>query len=459
MKTEKPITVAVVKISNILGIQQAEIRPGRVTLIEGKNAAGKTSLLEALKCAFVGGSDATLLRKGEARGEVVVLLSDGTEVIRTVTAEGSKSKIKHPDFGALSKPAAYLDKLRDTLSLNPVEFLTAKKDKRVELLLAAIPLRLQHADVADILDICSSPHDLDRHALQVLDNIEKDLYDQRTGINRSVKDKRTAAEEMKKALPPEAGEGINWSDQLETEQRAFDAFRESLAIKESAVTADIASRAARNDELMRGHVRTLETERDAEIQRIREEYQHKIDSAKSAANTVAGDLLSERDEKLAVIRKDVDEQYPIFQKRIAEAKANAETYIRAQSAREHVEQLESGAASLEQDAQTLSKALKDLETIKCALLDKLPIKDVEIRNGDVFVDGIPFDRVNESRRVRLAVEIAMLRTGNLPIMCVDGVEALDSSSLQALEQIAEESGIQLVMARVTDGPLEVRTIA
>ncbi len=77
----------------------------------------------------------------------------------------------------------------------------------------------------------------------------------------------------------------------------------------------------------------------------------------------------------------------------------------------------------------------------------------------MFVDGVPFDRVNESKRVRLAFEVAGLRSGNLPFMVIDGAERLDSASLETVAEIAVEKRLQLVLSKVTDGPLEVSRIA
>ena len=63
--------VAHVRISNILGIEEIEFAPGGFTEVSGGNGAGKTSVLEAIRAALRGGNDATLLRNGADRGEIV----------------------------------------------------------------------------------------------------------------------------------------------------------------------------------------------------------------------------------------------------------------------------------------------------------------------------------------------------------------------------------------------------
>lgn len=457
--TERTVRVAAIHIKNVLGIAEAEIRPGKVTMIQGRNGVGKTSLLESIRAALGGGHDVTLLRKGETKGEVMVLLEDGTEITKTITPETSKTRVKHPEYGTLPAPGGYLAKLRDTLSLNPVDFLVAKKDRRLELLLSAIPLKLQKADLANVLDLCSTKPNLDRHALEVLAGIEKDLYDQRTGMNRSLKDKRTAAEEMRKALPPEAGDGTNWKSFLEAGERELRKLEQDTLEMKHAIESNITERWNQAEMLRREHVSSLEAERDAEIARIRADYSSKIESAKQAITQVANDLRQEKEERIAALTNSASEKRISLQNDIAQLRAKADAYTRAKAAREHIQLLEDGASQLESDANLLTGALDELSTIKGDLLDRLPIKGVEIQDGDIFVDGIQFDRVNESRRVRLAIEMALLRAGSLRLLCVDGIESLDSASQQALFDFAEEKGIQLIIAKVTDGPLNVENIA
>ncbi|MCQ4574556.1 MAG: ATP-binding protein, partial [Candidatus Brocadiales bacterium] len=69
--------VAAIKIHNILGIESLEIKPNSMTFIEGENGAGKTSVLEAIKAIIHGGHDATLLRNGADKGEIVLVLDNG----------------------------------------------------------------------------------------------------------------------------------------------------------------------------------------------------------------------------------------------------------------------------------------------------------------------------------------------------------------------------------------------
>src|SRR4051794_15212105 len=86
-----------VKISNILGIKDLEFDPSTgFNEIVGKNGEGKTSVIESIKEAIKGGHDATLLRNGEEKGEIVLVLDDEhTSIRRRVSATGSSTDLLH----------------------------------------------------------------------------------------------------------------------------------------------------------------------------------------------------------------------------------------------------------------------------------------------------------------------------------------------------------------------------
>lgn len=123
-----------ITIRNVMGVEERTIEPGRVTRIQGRNASGKTSTLEAIKSVIQGGHDATLLRVGQEEGEVVLVLEDGEDEIavrKRITAEKSDLTVTHPTMGKISAGKRWLDGLVDRLSFNPVDFLTADAKTRV----------------------------------------------------------------------------------------------------------------------------------------------------------------------------------------------------------------------------------------------------------------------------------------------------------------------------------------
>mgnify|MGYP001493802624 CR=1 FL=1 len=76
--------------------------------------------------------------------------------------------------------------------------------------------------------------------------------------------------------------------------------------------------------------------------------------------------------------------------------------------------------------------------------------DLEVRDGEIFRNDVPFDRLNTAQQVEVAVEVAKLRAADLGVICVDRIECLDSASLEAFRKSALESGLQLFVTRVAD---------
>jgi ABC-type cobalamin/Fe3+-siderophores transport system ATPase subunit/Asp-tRNA(Asn)/Glu-tRNA(Gln) amidotransferase C subunit len=445
-----------ITIKNILGIESLEIEPGAVTQIFGENGAGKTSVLDAIRCALSGGTDATLLKAGAEKGEVVIVLDDGTTINRRITAESSDVTVVHREFGKISKPAQYLKKLADALSLNPIQFLTAPKKDRVDQLLAAIPMQVTADQLGFVPQVALAGINLDKHALEVIGSIQKAIYDLRTGVNRSEKDKRATIREMSETLPADAPEG-NWSDVLKqtteelgqmsskVRQNVQAINKESAGFKDEAkahcdqqkdlILANLSQAIENLRSLSRIEISKCESERDSELE--------KIEGTKAKL--------------LALEESDYRPKEAELKEKIGQAKAMVEQHAKAETTRQHIAQWTKDADALEAESAKLTSSMSKLEVLKASLLEKLPVPGLEIKDGDLYVGGIAFDRVNESKRIRLAIEIAKLRSGQLGLVAVDGLERLDAKTFDAFKKEAAKSKLQFVISRVSDGPLAIST--
>ena len=96
------------------------------------------------------------------------------------------------------------------------------------------------------------------------------------------------------------------------------------------------------------------------------------------------------------------------------------------------------------------------DALKSELLSGLPVPGLEIRDGQIYVDGLPFDRVNEARRIRIAVDIAKLRAGRLGLLLVDGMERLDETSFREFVAAVRDSGLQAIVCRVDETDLVIK---
>lgn len=424
-----------IRISNILGIEELEIAPGAITVVEGHNGSGKTSTLEAIKSVVSGGHDATLLRAGAESGEVVLVLEDGTELRKRITAHDSKLTARAPHGGAVGKPKALVDSLTDALSVNPVSFLVAPPKKRAEYLLESAPLRVSRQDLARAVgdESLVGSHDIQsQHALEVIERVRRALYDERTGVNRAAKEKRATVAQLGETLPaqPTEGDAINAA---ELRGRLEDARR------------------GREQRLSR-----LRADRDRELVALREETHRRIEQIKAEAEAAAEAIRRGAEEQVALVEADDTPAIEALSSEIATAEARERQAAQAETTRRIIDGITAEVESLEGRAQTLTRALEGLETLKAQQLARLPM-GAEVRDGEIYRDGIPFDRWNRAEQVKFAINLAAVRAGELKLICVDGLECLDEQTFQLFRERAAKSGLQLIVTRVSDTPFAVQT--
>lgn len=446
--------VSKIAIKHIMGIEDLEIQPGALTVVSGANGVGKTSVLQAIRDTVSGGHDPSLIRKGAERGEVEITLEDGITITKTIRPDKSTLTVRDPKLGKISKSQAWINAIVDSLSLDPIAFLTAPPEDRVRILLKALPLHVT-ADQLGFLPVeVLKGKDLGRHALEVLGQIRKELYDERTGINRASKEKRATAAQMSSTLLPEPPEG-DW-------QSVYQARNLDFGRKQRSMTARV--QGIRNDAVdAKDAVKQLF---QATKQREDDELQRQIDVLRKSRADLLAASEGVRDRDLAAIDYQRDgalgaaqaEWTPInqqWQESIAEAKAKAEIAQKNEAAREFVGQLEGEAGVLEEQSDALTSQIGRIDVLEADLLKSLPIPDLEIKDGRVYVASIPFDKLNDAEKYRLMIAIARLRAGQLGLVLLDRAEIFDAANWQAFQEAAKAAGIQIIAARVSDGPLAI----
>src|SRR5437870_9282938 len=114
-----------IQINNIRGIESLTIEPGTFTVISGKNAEGKSSIIAALQALVSGGHDPGLIRLGTEEGSVIATLNNGVTVSLSVKSNKSERIIKDSEGRRISAPQSIINEMVDLVSYNPVgEFLS-----------------------------------------------------------------------------------------------------------------------------------------------------------------------------------------------------------------------------------------------------------------------------------------------------------------------------------------------
>lgn len=430
-----------VRISNILGIDYLEIEPGEVTVIKGQNGTGKTSVISALKAVMRGGHQATLLRKGALVGEVVLVMDNGMEIRKRVTEGRSSLAARHPAYGKLQGAATWLKSAVDQLTVNPVAFLTAPN--RADLLLQAMPLEKDEETLTEVLERFELPIPVkleqSDHALTAIAAVREVVYKERTVVNRVAREAKASVNQLKGSLPDPADTPAE--DDLQGMEVALARSRKLL----SDDLHDAESKATKR----RHTVELTAEERKREIERRAAEELAKIDQWLQG-NT--DEIQSELDEERANLRVAHE---PGIGQQVADLSAARE---RVRVARQHENtraiMADHQTTADEKTAQgdALTAALNDLDELKSRQLADLPVDGLEVTGKDITLNGIPFATLNRAEQVRLAVEVAKLRKGDIPLVCLDGMEALDAERFQLLTDALKKEGIQAIVTTVSDDP-------
>lgn len=416
-----------IKISNILGVSDLAFDAGRFVEISGPNGSGKTSILEAIKATLKSGHDATLLRAGASDGEAVIVLDDGTEITKRVRVSGSETVVRDAAGKRLPKPGSVVSALADLLSVNPVDFLRATKKERVSVLLESMPIELDYERLSQITGLAESPSGA--HALVEIARIHKEIYDARTGTNRAVKEKHATINQLAATLPDAATEIPGGADGLVDQIQALDAAKDAELERISTKLDGLRQTMEAECEALRREIQAKqeafkEIAAKAATQRQRTVEKHATDSAGIRANLAA----------------------------IQEAQKAA---ARHESTRQAIGTMRQQAEDLQAEADAQTAALEALEAYKSELLAALPIPGLTVVDGEIYRDGVQFDRLNTAQQVQIAVEIAKLRSGKLGVICCDGLELLDSAAFAEFQQQALASGLQLFVSRVSDAEFTI----
>lgn len=438
--------IAHLRIQNILGITNFELSPGgTLTEIAGDNGEGKTSILKAVKAATQGGHDATLLRQGAEKGEIVLVLDDGTELHKRITPSKSTLDL-YKDGKKIPRASDTIKGLTDLLSVNPVDFLTASKKDRVAVLLEAMPINVDQAKLAELSGIPVNEHP-EAHGLALIEFLHKQVYDDRTGTNRAVKEKEGTINQLTLAMP-EAPGGVEGNEdelraQLQVAQDTRDAEVKRIDDKLTGIKVSSATKIA-----------DLRAEAQAKIDAINAELAAAIQAERESLIDIEGKAGRQR-------QKTVDNftttAQPL-QAAIAAIATNRDSAAKRKVTQEALVKLEHELGDLRGDVERQTSALAAMERYKSELLDSLPIPGLEVRDGEVYRHGIPFDHINTAQQVEIAIEIAALRAGDLAVCCVDRFECLSPATFEEFKARAEQRNLQLFVTRVEPGELTVRTI-
>lgn len=503
-------------ISNLLGVDEARLECGQITVLSGRNASRKTSILQALQAGLGGGDLGKLKRVGaEAEPEVVLVLRDEDGHHYRVERKGKETRVSEQvgqsaAYDTVRRPQSFLDSLYDAQLSNPLRFLAAPANTRADLLLEVLPIEIDveafGAQVGPdawrvVAETMQAMLRKGIHPLEVLASARALIYDERTGVNRSYQDKRRSAEQLARAIPaemPEAGNGT--LERLEAErdrsadriaglrERAEAGHREALSVARaemdgavesikagfkagaakirSAHETTIRERQARLEQEI-ARLRTeaqqdidlLRKQEDAEVQALRDSCEERIECAEAAYDGAEREASRARAEALAEVAA-LEPAHQELVERVSRLRSEQEQTAKLQALKDQADKFAAEADSLHGMSDRLTVGLGALDIYKAKLLEQLPIPGLEVQGKDIAINGVPFDQVNTAEQIKIAVQLAVLRAKGqrLPVLFVDGAERLDAEAFKVLIQELEATGVQTFISRVTTGDLQIERL-
>jgi AAA15 family ATPase/GTPase len=442
------MNIVALKIKNFLSITDVEIMPGKINQIVGSNNQGKTSIIKAIEFAIKGSADGSLVRFGEDAAEVVVELSDSTNIKRRINSEGKQTVKVSKDGFAAQSPQSLLDGLFESSSFNPLDLLDPKK--RADAILNSIDIKVDEAVLteelkeSEFVKILMPPLDYSQHGLKVIDQAYKYFYQRRAEANKDAADKKKRYETYVADLPKE--NPLNETrEQIQAELDAAKAKKDEAEKKlESVIQTHVKNREAqaRADKYIQA-VTDIEKQLAA-LEARKLEGQKFVDSALSEVSDALEDDMPYRTacSEIAVHMEQIKAKF-----------SQVDRFESVQKQKGMVDDMKAQWDRAQSVADGLTKKVDALGgPVKKKLMAsaEMPVDGLEYKDGAFLVDGVPVDNLSSSKAIKLAIGVARKLAKKTKVICLDGAEMLDEETWRSFHSEIKDDGFVYFLTKVGD---------
>jgi DNA repair exonuclease SbcCD ATPase subunit len=387
-------------------LRVVEITPGEgpVVTISGRNGQGKTSVLDAIYFALTGEKPVEPIRVGEERAAVKLVLGDGSTPPITVTrivSRGLDDKLKatlkvEGDGVLYRKPQDVLDGLMGALSFDPLEFVRLAPKIQREKLLTLLGLDFTEQDQR-----------------------RKELFDERTMVNREVKN--FEGQEAK----------------FDTVDAVMD--RANLPTEPVDVAELVNELNAVNAEINRAE--NLEARRGLVQDRI-DDLMAKLAAANTDYDKAVLDLTT-------IDAKTKQNERTILQNKISEASS-----INAAVSQERERKgLFDQRMAKQLEAKNLTDLIAGIDQAKEQAIGaaQMPIAGLSFDDNGLLFNGVPMSQISSSEQIKVTLSMAMAMNPTLRLLRIKDGSLLDKDSMQVVEDMAREHDFQVMIEQVSNG--------
>lgn len=399
------------KAENIKRVNVVEITPaGNLIEITGKNKQGKTSVLDAIWWALDTNKSIQEkpIRAGAKVGTIRLDLGDYI-VTKKFTRRDDESvaitlTVANQDGAKYGSPNELLKGFLGQFTFDPLAFVDMKPREQV----------LAFRSLVSGYDFAEA------------ERMNKQDYDERTEVNRKLKDALTLSDEI---MIPEAtpAERMSLSDLM-------DELDAAMAHNASIDSANMEGRQKRD--LLARLVGSI-LEKEAEVEAILKSVELKreeIASDRKRFSDLEADLAAR---PAAPDRVDVD---AIREKISQSEQVNLDVAQRERKARLQAEAREAKKASDQLTAAIEARKKEAADAIRSA---DLGIPGLELTEDQILLNGQPFEQASDAEQLRLSVAVAGAMNPKLRVVRVRDGSRLDTEAMAEITRYAEENDLQI----------------
>lgn len=393
------------KTQNVKNIKVVEITPeGNAVVLTGRNGVGKSAVLDSILMALTGKSVEEPIRKGQERAEIEVDLGE-IMVKRIITQKGTRLEVWNKEGAKFTSPQMLLNKIVGDLTFDPMAFSNMKPKPQRELLLQVIGVSVD----------------------DINERIKK-IYDERTGVNRDIRNLEGSLSGHAVPAPELPAEQIS----INTEMRKIkelEAQRE-VYLKSVRAREDKLEQIQWNDERIKEMKKTIQ-QLEKDIDEVSEENKSLTEEIKKEPieEVTTNDIVKANDQFMGIEEKN---------KLITAAIEYRGIMGNLDKAKEQQDKL----------SKEISKAeAEKVEIVKSA---KYPIKGISVGDECVLFEDIPFSQLSTGQQIRISTAMAMAINPKLRVIMLREGSLLDSAGLKEIESIAGAKGYQVWIEKVDE---------
>lgn len=401
---------------NIKRLKAIEIIPeGPVIKITGKNAAGKTTVLDAIWWAL-GGSKAIQeepIRRGEQHGMIRLELDD-LVITRTFTPGQTYLRVENKQGAGFKSPQSMLDQLVGKLSFDPLAFSRADAKTQRDLLLQVTGLEVDGEELQRISGTAIAVDGAD--PLEAINRCYREVFENRTHVNRQLDAAKKILGNMPDVGPVESvsvADLVTRYHEVQSIIRAAeDHNRQEKALWNGVSEAE-------------DHVKALEAE---------------LAEARQALVAVRS-----RAEKWGI--REVPD-VSVLEAELANAEEKNQQAQAFQARQKQTAQVE----SLRREADGYSGRLAAITAYKETLVAKaqFPVEGLGFSPNGVTYQGVPFNQASSAQKLQVSLAMAMALNPTLRVIRIDDASLLDKDHLRIIEDMATAHDMQCWMEMVDD---------